>query len=125
VREAEANFPMALDEANHRLFIGCRKPAKVLVLDTDSGKTIASIDCCGDADDLFFDETTKRLYVSGGEGFISIIAQSDADHYRAVARIPTAAGARTSYYAAATHNLYLAVPHRGEQRAELRVYRAE
>src|SRR4029078_3340287 len=30
VTGARANYPMALDEANHRLFIGCRRPAKVL-----------------------------------------------------------------------------------------------
>ena len=35
---ASANFPMALDEANHRLFIACRNPAKLVVLNTDSGR---------------------------------------------------------------------------------------
>src|SRR3954466_9875824 len=38
VAGAKANFPMALDEANHRMFIGCRRPAKVLVFDTTTGK---------------------------------------------------------------------------------------
>src|SRR5207253_8404808 len=51
IHDAQANFPMALDEANRRLFIGSRKPAKLLVLDTQTGKTVASIDCCGDTDD--------------------------------------------------------------------------
>ncbi|MGH8164322.1 MAG: YncE family protein, partial [Rhodanobacteraceae bacterium] len=37
---ARANFPMALDEKNARLFIGCRRPAKLLVLDTASGKVV-------------------------------------------------------------------------------------
>lgn len=55
VREAESNFPMALDEAGHRLFIGCRRAAKVLVLDSETGATIASVPCCRDSDDLFFD----------------------------------------------------------------------
>src|SRR5262249_14687180 len=30
VTEARSNYPMALDEDGHRLFIGCRRPAKVL-----------------------------------------------------------------------------------------------
>jgi hypothetical protein len=68
---------MALDEANHRLFVGCRKPAKVLVIDTETGKTVAAIDCCGDADDLFYDGSSKRVYVSGGEGYITVIQQTD------------------------------------------------
>jgi len=57
----QANFPMALDEAHRRLFIGCRKPAHVAVFDTDSGKIAATFDCVGDTDDLFYDSALKRL----------------------------------------------------------------
>jgi DNA-binding beta-propeller fold protein YncE len=119
---AAANFPMALDEAHHRLFIGCRKPAKVLVVDTETGKTVGSVDCCGDTDDLFYDADAKRLYVTGGEGSISTIQCDEAHRYRLLGNTPTAPGARTSLYAQETHRLYVAVPHRGAQRAELRVY---
>jgi hypothetical protein len=42
--EAHSNFPMALDEANHRLFVGCRSPARLLVLDTTSGKTTTQVE---------------------------------------------------------------------------------
>src|SRR5215470_6363394 len=55
VTQAAANYPMALDEAHHRLFIGCRQPARLLVLDTDTGKLVAQVECAGDADDVFFD----------------------------------------------------------------------
>jgi len=41
VTDAKSNFPMALDEAHHRLFVGCRKPAKVLAFDTETGKVVA------------------------------------------------------------------------------------
>jgi DNA-binding beta-propeller fold protein YncE len=122
VREAEANFPMALDEANHRLFVGCRKPAEVLVVDAETGRTVTTVPCCGDTDDLFYDAAAKRIYVTGGEGCISVIEQSDADHYRVAGTVSTAAGARTSCYVPETHTLYVAVPHRGRQRAELRAY---
>src|SRR5260370_42406769 len=43
VTGAKSNFPMALDEANHRLFIGCRQPAKLIVLDTANGKEVPSL----------------------------------------------------------------------------------
>src|SRR5262249_7105960 len=69
---AKSNFPMALDEANHRLFIGCRRPAKVLVFDTTTGKESSSFEIVGDTDDLFYDAARTRLYVSGGEGFIDV-----------------------------------------------------
>src|SRR3954451_14687946 len=38
VSGAKANYPVALDEANHRVFVGCRKPAKVLAFDITTGK---------------------------------------------------------------------------------------
>jgi hypothetical protein len=122
VKDADASFPMALDESNRRLFVGCRKPSKLLVLDTDSGNTVASLDCCGDTDDVFYDATAKRLYLTGGEGCISVIEQSDADHYGSLGQVKTAAGARTSLFSAAARTLYVAVPHRGNQRAEIRAY---
>jgi hypothetical protein len=124
VTEARAHFPMALDEQNRRLFIGCREPAKLLVKDMDSGKDVASMECAGDTDDLFYDARNRRLYVSGGAGVISIFEQRSADEYRLGGSVKTAAGARTSFYVPNTGTLYLAVPHRGAQQAELRIFQA-
>jgi DNA-binding beta-propeller fold protein YncE len=122
VAAAAANFPMALDEANHRLFIGCRKPAKVLVINTDTGKVTTQFDCPGDTDDLFYDGTRKRLYVAGGAGLLEAFEQKGADQYQSLGKVATAVGARTGYYSPELSRFFLAVPHRGPQRAELRVY---
>ena len=119
---AEAHFPMALDEAQHRLFVDARTPPLLVVLDTESGKEVARVPSVGDADDLFYDAPHRRLYIAGGAGALSIVAQEDADHYTPVATIPTAAGARTALFVPALGRLYLAVPHRGTQSAEIRVY---
>jgi len=124
VTTARSNFPMALDEENHRLFIGCRRPAKALVFDTTSGTEIASFDIVGDTDDLFYDAQRKRLYVSGGEGFIDVIQDQGENQFSRIAHMPTAPGARTSLYVADQSRLYLAVPHRGNQKAEIRVFEA-
>ncbi len=121
---ASANFPMALDEAHQRLFVTCRNPAQVMVFDVTSGKVIERLPVVGDADDKFYDASRRRIYISGGEGAISVIEQSDADHYRVAAKIPTASGARTSFFVPEFGRLYLAVPHRGQQGAEIRVYEA-
>jgi outer membrane protein assembly factor BamB len=122
VKEAGANYPMALDEANHRLFAGCRKPAKVLVFNTDTGKVTAQMPCPGDTDDLFYDSSRKRLYVAGGEGFLEAFDQKGRDEYRSVGKVQTAAGARTGLYVPDLNQFFLAVPHRGSQGAEIRVY---
>lgn len=124
VTSARANFPMALDEAGHRLFIGCRRPAKALVIDTATGRELASLDIVGDTDDLFYDGVRRRLYVSGGEGYIDVFQDREVNRFTRIAHIPTAAGARTSLFVAELGRFFLAVPHRDGQKAELRVYAA-
>jgi len=122
LQSAEANFPMTLDETHHRLFVGVRTPPMLRVIDTESGQEVARVKSVGDADDLFYDAQHRRIYIAGGEGFLSIVAQEDADHYTPVATIPTASGARTALFVPELSRLYLAVPHRGTQGAEVRVY---
>jgi hypothetical protein len=113
---------MALDDDHHRLLVPCRQPPRMLVLDTQTGKQVADVDCVGDCDDIWLDRDAHRIYLSGGEGFVSVIEQKDADHYQPIARIPTGPGARTSIFVPAWHKLYVAVPHGGQQKAELRTY---
>jgi YVTN family beta-propeller protein len=115
-----ANFPMALDESNHRLFVGCRIPARLLVFDTTTGNKVATLNLHGDCDDVFYDASKRQIYASCGEGYLDIFAQSDADHYSLKQAVPTASGARTSFFDG--EKVYVVVPHRGNQPAELRIY---
>jgi DNA-binding beta-propeller fold protein YncE len=119
---ATANYPMALDEADHRLFVVSRFPARLLVFDTNTGKIIQSLSAVGDCDDVFYDKKRKRIYVSGGEGAISVFEQQDADHYKANARIPTIKGARTSFFSPELDRFYLAVRRQGSQPASIQVF---
>jgi DNA-binding beta-propeller fold protein YncE len=125
LKDAQANFPMALDEEHHRLFIGCRKPAKVLDLDTRTGQTIASVDVSGDTDDLFFDGQTKQVYASCGQGTLDIIDVADTGQLHRTLQVPTAPGARTSLLVPSTHVLYIAVPHRADHQAQVISYRMQ
>lgn len=119
----EGNTPIGLDERRHRLFVGARHPAQLVVLDTSTGKTVARLDTNADADDLFYDQANQRIYISCGEGFIDVIEQQAANDYKLLSRVPTAAGARTSTLSVPLKGFYLAVPRRGDQPAELRTYR--
>lgn len=120
---ASSNFPMALDEDGRRLFVGCRNPAKLLVFDLDSGKETAAVDCSGDTDDVFYDAASKRVYVSCGAGFLDVFSIDGTP--KRTAKIPTASGARTCLYIADPGRIFLAVPHRGSQQAEIRVYKTK
>jgi len=120
---AHANFPMALDVAGGRLFVGCRQPATLLVLRVATGESIAAIPIDGDVDDLFYDPAGRRLLASCGAGFLDVVSVPAGEPPRIEARIPTAPGARTSLYDPPQRRLFLAVPHRGAQPAEIRIYR--
>ena len=122
---AFANFPMALDEADHRLFVGCRLPSRLVVLNTDSGDVVAKIDISGDCDDLFYDTKRHRVYAICGAGKINVIDQIDPNTYRLSTTIRTADGARTGLFVSELDVLFVAVPHRGSQRAEVRCYQIE
>lgn len=121
---ARSNFPMALDEAHHRLFVGCRHPERLLVFSTDSLRQIASVPISGDTDDLWYDDARGKVYLSCGEGFIDVIGEKGGSFVR-MERIPTAPGARTSLAIPALNVFYLAVPARGDRGAEILVYEME
>ena len=125
LKTGKANYPMAFDEADHRVFVVTRKPAQLVVLDLDSGAMVGSVPCVNDADDLYYDAGRKRIYVPGGEGYISVIQQIDADHYRPLANIPTTVGARTGLWYEKRDRFYLAVPASSKQGAALWVYAPE
>jgi len=122
---AFGNFPMALDESNHRLFVGCRLPPKLVVLNTDSGDAVAKIDISGDPDDVFYDAKRHRIYVICGAGKIDVVEQIDPKTYKTSTKIDTAEGARTGLFVPERDTLFVAVPHRESQQAEIRCYAVE
>src|SRR5438270_3140685 len=109
LQDAGENSPMILDGPNHRLFIVCRKPAKLVVFDTESGKQIGAWDTAGHSDGMAFDSVRKRIYVPGAEGYIAVYQQKDADHYQLIAKVPTAPGAKTCLLVPEVNRLYVAV----------------
>jgi DNA-binding beta-propeller fold protein YncE len=119
-----ANYPMWLDEAHHRLFVGARKPARLVVLDTESGHPVADVACVGDTDDLFYDSERARVYVIGGEGFVDVFDAKDSGRYQRQARIPVASGARTGLWVPELRRLFVAAPKRDGREAAIHVLEA-
>jgi DNA-binding beta-propeller fold protein YncE len=118
----QKNVALDLDEKSHRLFLGVRTPASIVVLNSDSGVVVASLPTVATLDGLSFDPVTRRIYTTGGEGFVDVTQQIDADHYERVAHIPTGPIARTSVFVPKWRKLYVAVPRDKERGAELRVF---
>ena len=120
---AEANFPMAFDEASQRLFVGARKPAVLLVYDAATGRVVAKLPIGQDTDDIFFDPVRKRVYVICGEGRVDIFSQEGADRYRLASSVQTAPRARTGLFVPGTGMLYVAGPLAGSSPARVLAYR--
>lgn len=126
----EDNFPMALDEPNHRLFIVTRTPPRLVVYDTNSGQVVTTLPCVADVDDLYYDSNHKRVYIPGGQGFIDVFQQKDPDHYEHLAKVPSVIGARTAGYTPRVgkkgqNRFYLAVPNTPGKDAAVWIYTVE
>jgi hypothetical protein len=115
------NFPMSLDEAHHRLFVGCRTPSRLLVFDTERGKIIAAYPTVEHSDDLFYDPPRSRVYILG-EKFIEVWQQKNPDRYEEIGRVPTPGHARTGLFVPELGELFEAVPKRGSDQAEVLVF---
>lgn len=119
------NYAMALNEGDHRLFTITRKTPMMVVLDTTTGKEVARLRAAGECDDVFFDESRKRVYVIGAEGLISVFQQNDPNHFELVASVPTAVGIRTGFFYAKRDRLYVGVPAKGSEPAQVWTFEAE
>jgi DNA-binding beta-propeller fold protein YncE len=120
------NFPMALDEADHRVIVGTREPATLSVFDTATGKMVVSVPTVQDTDDLYYSAERKRVYVPGRAGSIWVYQQTDPDHYNIISKIPTVVGAGTAGYfgrqGKGFDRFYLAVSAGANSNAEVRIY---
>jgi len=109
ITEAEQNAPLAFDEPNKRLFVVTRKPGKLIVINADTGASIASFKAPERCDQVIWDAANRRIYALGGEGYIGVFQQNDADHYQELARVTSATGAKTGILVPELKRLYVAV----------------
>lgn len=125
IESAQANYPMLLVAEEKHLFVGCRNPGKLVVLDTDAGKEVVLLELSGDVDDLWYDEARGRIYASCGAGTIDVFTRRPPGNmWKRTSVLETRQGARTSLFVPETGRLYLAVPRADEREAEVRVYAA-
>jgi DNA-binding beta-propeller fold protein YncE len=124
ITAAQENVPMQYDEAHQRLFVITRKPSKLVVVNTETGKEVTSLSVADYVDDLAFDPAQHRLYAiaGGGEGAVSVIAQRNPDTYEVIANIPTKPGAKTGKLVPELHRLYVGVPNKEKQEAQILVF---
>jgi DNA-binding beta-propeller fold protein YncE len=127
ITAGEQNVPMQYNEARHRLFVVTRKPSKLVVVNTDTGKEVTSVPVAEYADDLAYDPTHRRLYVAcgglqGAQGAITVVEESDADNYQVIATVPTKPGAKTARLIPELNRYYVGAPGTPKDAPEILVF---
>jgi DNA-binding beta-propeller fold protein YncE len=127
ITAGEQNVPMQYDEARHRLFVVTRKPSKLVVVNTDTGKEVTSLPVAEYADDLAYDAAHHRLYVAcgglqGALGAISVVEERDADNYKVIATVPTRPGAKTARLVPELNRYYVGVPGTAKDAPQILVF---
>ncbi len=120
VTKCNTNVAMAFDEANHRLFIGCRN-GQISVLDTQTGKQVSALPITKGVDDIIYDPASKRIYASC-DGDADVYEQSDADHYKLLGKVATGPMGRTALLVPELKRYFVAVPLHGATNAEVLVF---
>lgn len=120
--EFRGNFPLAIDTVHHYILVGYRHPAKLVILNEETGAIVSTADLVSDADDLYVDAITGKIFASGGGGFIAVY-QWQKITLEQVAEIAVREGARTSLLIPALKLFILAAGDNHGNNAALQVYK--
>jgi len=115
---------LALDTKLNRLFSVCGNK-KMVVVDSTSGKIVATLDTGGGTDAAAFDPGLKDAFASNGEGTLTVVKQESADKYSVLGNAETQRGARTMALDPKTHRIYLVTaefgpPAEGQRRPSIK-----
>jgi DNA-binding beta-propeller fold protein YncE len=96
---------MSIDTKNHRLFIGCRKPQKLIVMSTNDGKIISDLPIGAGVDATKFDGA--QAFASCRDGSLAVASETSPGKFEIVQTVKTPTGARTMGVDPTTHRIYL------------------
>ena len=95
---------LSIDTEKHRLFIGCRKPQKLLVMSTDEGKVVGDLPIAAGVDATRWDG--HQALASTREGKLTV-AEEKADNWQTVQTVTTGVGTKTMDIDTQAHKIYL------------------
>ncbi len=106
VAPGEEPSGIALDAAHHRLFAGCHNKMMAM-LDTETGKVIATVPIGERVDGCAFDDALQLAFASCGDGTTTIAKEETPQKLTVVQTLQTERGARTMTIDPQTHRIYL------------------
>lgn len=96
---------MSIDTKTHRLFIGCRKPQKMIVMSADDGKVIADLPIGAGVDATKVE--AGQAFASCRDGSLAVVGETSPGKFAVVQTVKTPAGARTMGIDSSTRRIYL------------------
>jgi YVTN family beta-propeller protein len=98
---------LALDAADHRLFMACRSK-HLMVLNSDTGEIVATLPIGAGVDGAGYDPVLRRVYTANGIGTMTVIQQVSPDQYKVLENAATHFGGHSLVIDPATHRVYVA-----------------
>lgn len=117
-----ATNAFALDERGRRLLLATRRPSKLLAMNYDSGVIVDERQTINDPEDISFDPSTRRLFVTGNDSFIDVVQQVDPDHYEPLQRVQSVPSARASVLSPELGRLFVAASRSAPKDAAVLVF---
>jgi hypothetical protein len=105
---------MSMDTEHHRLFVGCRKPQKLLVMSADDGNILADLPIGAGVDATQFDN--GYVFASCRDGTLAIAREKAPGQFDIVQNLKTRPGAKTMAIDPKTHTAFLPTAEFGEQK---------
>jgi YVTN family beta-propeller protein len=97
---------LAMDRKNHRLFSVCHNQ-KMMVVDSDSGKVVATLPIGAHVDAAAYDPKTQCAFSSNGDGTLTVVHEDSPDKFHVTETVSTQPGARTMALDPSSHKIYL------------------
>jgi DNA-binding beta-propeller fold protein YncE len=132
VTKCKKPIAAGLNEANHRLYVGCRDTettGQIDIFDTQTGKELDALPIGGWVDYIVYDPATQRIYASCGApvpdgGDLYVFHSDDPGHYTLLGKVPTAPRAKTALFVPELRRVFVSVPH-FEKEARVLVYQVQ
>jgi DNA-binding beta-propeller fold protein YncE len=101
------NAGLALDPKNHVLFVACRNPQTMVMLDANDGKYLADLPIGQGCDGAVFNPDTMECFSSQGDGTLTIIKETSPTTFVVEQTVKTLPSAKTLTLDSKTGNIYL------------------
>jgi hypothetical protein len=111
---------LSIDARGHHLFVGCRKPQKLIVINTEDGKVVADLPIGVGCDATAFDNGTILASCGGQGGMLNVARETSPGKFEIIQNLKTRFRAKTMAVDRQTHTIYLPTAEYGEAPAARR-----